>query len=111
MVHGQIIHTAIELKWFVLVNFFVHVAPGSPIFDTQLGGLGSVLLELLAREEWLGRIVAADRDAERGIARANCVEADGKLVILDEDGMLYLASATPEKLVVRSSTQLLEGVA
>ena len=48
---------------------------------------------------------------ERGFARANCVEADGKLVILDEDGMLYLASATPEKLVVHSRTQLLERVA
>ncbi len=48
---------------------------------------------------------------ERGFARANCVEADGKLVILDEDGMLYLTSATPEKLVVHSSTQLLGRVA
>jgi len=48
---------------------------------------------------------------ERGFARANCVEADGRLVILDEDGMLYLASATPEKLVVHSRTQLLDRVA
>jgi hypothetical protein len=48
---------------------------------------------------------------ERGIARANCVEADGKLVILDEDGMLLLASATPEKLVVHARTQLLDKVA
>ena len=28
---------------------------------------------------------------ERGFGKANCVEADGKLVILDEDGVLYLA--------------------
>jgi outer membrane protein assembly factor BamB len=48
---------------------------------------------------------------ERGIARANCVAADGKLVILDEDGMLYLASVTPEKLVIHSKTQLLNRVA
>jgi outer membrane protein assembly factor BamB len=48
---------------------------------------------------------------ERGIARANCVEADGKLVILDEDGVLYLATATPEKLDVHAQTQLLEGTA
>jgi outer membrane protein assembly factor BamB len=48
---------------------------------------------------------------ERGFAKANCVEADGKLVILDEDGMLYLASATPEKLVLHAKTQLLEAVA
>ncbi len=48
---------------------------------------------------------------ERGFAKANCVEADGRLVILDEDGMLYLVSATPEKLVVHASTQLLDEVA
>jgi outer membrane protein assembly factor BamB len=48
---------------------------------------------------------------ERGIAKANCVEADGKLVILDEDGVLYLASASPEELVVHAKTQLLEGLA
>ncbi len=48
---------------------------------------------------------------ERGFAKANCVEADGKLVILDEDGVLYLASATPEKLVVHAKTQLLDKVA
>jgi hypothetical protein len=48
---------------------------------------------------------------ERGFAKANCVEADGKLVILDEDGVLYLATATPEKLAVHSRTQLFDGLA
>jgi len=48
---------------------------------------------------------------ERGIARANCVEADGKLIILGEDGMLYLARASPEELVILASTQLLDRVA
>jgi len=48
---------------------------------------------------------------ERGIARANCVEADGKLIILDENGVLYLASATPEELVIHARTQLLSRVA
>ena len=36
-----------------------------------LGGLGGVLLELLAREERLGRIVVASRNTERGVARCN----------------------------------------
>jgi hypothetical protein len=36
-----------------------------------LGGLGGVVLELLAREERLGRIAAADRNVEHGIARCN----------------------------------------
>jgi len=48
---------------------------------------------------------------ERGFAKANCLEADGKLVILDEDGELYLARATPERLTVLARTQLLDRVA
>ena len=36
-----------------------------------LGGLGSVLLELLAREEGLGQIVVGSRNATRGMARCN----------------------------------------
>jgi hypothetical protein len=36
-----------------------------------VGDLGGVLLELLAREPRLGRIVAGDRDAGRGAARCN----------------------------------------
>ena len=48
---------------------------------------------------------------KRGFAKANCVGADGKLVILDEDGMLYLATATPEDLIVHSQTQLLDRIA
>jgi len=48
---------------------------------------------------------------KRGFAKANTVEADGQLVILDEDGVLYLATATPEDLVVRAQAQLLQGVA
>jgi hypothetical protein len=43
----------------------------------------------------------------RGFAKASCVEADGRLVILDEDGVLYLAEATPEALTL-ARTQLLE---
>jgi outer membrane protein assembly factor BamB len=47
----------------------------------------------------------------RGFAKANCVGVDDKLVILDEDGTLYLATASPEKLVVHAKTQLLDRVA
>lgn len=36
-----------------------------------LGDLGSVTLELLARESAVGRIVVASRNAERGVARCN----------------------------------------
>jgi len=47
---------------------------------------------------------------KRGFAKANTLEADGQLVILDEDGVLYLATATPEDLVVKAQTQLFESV-
>jgi hypothetical protein len=43
----------------------------STILLVGLGGLGSVLLELLAREDGIGRIVVASRNAERGAARCN----------------------------------------
>jgi outer membrane protein assembly factor BamB len=48
---------------------------------------------------------------ERGFSKANCLKADGKLVILDEDGVLYLTSASPESLVVLSRTQLVDRIA
>jgi outer membrane protein assembly factor BamB len=44
---------------------------------------------------------------QRGFAKANCIQADGRLVILDENGVLYLAEATPEELTVLARTQLL----
>jgi len=45
--------------------------PKPTIMLIGLGGLGSVVLELLAREEGLGRIVVGSRNAARGIARCN----------------------------------------
>lgn len=45
---------------------------------------------------------------QRGFAKANCVEADGRLVILDENGVFYLAEATPEELIVKSQAKLLD---
>jgi outer membrane protein assembly factor BamB len=48
---------------------------------------------------------------ERGMAKANVVWADGKLLILDEDGKLYLATATPEALTVHAKASLFDEVA
>ena len=41
-----------------------------------LGGLGSIVLELLAREEGLGRIIIGSRNAGRGMARCNLARLD-----------------------------------
>jgi outer membrane protein assembly factor BamB len=44
--------------------------------------------------------------AERGFALATCVLGDGKLIILDENGKLGIASMTPDGLTVHSSCQI-----
>ncbi|MEK6675911.1 MAG: PQQ-binding-like beta-propeller repeat protein [Planctomycetota bacterium] len=48
---------------------------------------------------------------ERGFPKANCLYVDGKLILLDEDGQLALATATPEKFTVHSKVQLLKNPA
>ena len=45
---------------------------------------------------------------ERGFKKATFVYADGKLIILDEDGWLALATATPEGLTVHSKCKVTE---
>jgi outer membrane protein assembly factor BamB len=45
---------------------------------------------------------------ERGMGKSNLLHADGKLIILDEDGNLALAKASPEKFEVQSKVSLLK---
>ena len=45
---------------------------------------------------------------ERGFPMASIVHADGKLIILDENGQLTLATATPKGLTIRSQSQITE---
>jgi outer membrane protein assembly factor BamB len=47
---------------------------------------------------------------QRGLAKAQLLHADGKLVILDEDGTLALATATPQKFEILAQTPLLKKV-
>lgn len=47
---------------------------------------------------------------ERGFAKSTCVYADGRFIVLDEDGQLALVKATPEGLTVNSKTSILEKV-
>ncbi|MGD2107757.1 MAG: PQQ-like beta-propeller repeat protein [Phycisphaerae bacterium] len=46
--------------------------------------------------------------AKRGFPMAGCVYADGKLLVLDQDGQLTLATATPEGLRVHSQCKITE---
>ncbi len=48
---------------------------------------------------------------DRAFARAQLVYADGKLIILDEDGNLGLATVSPQGLKVLARAQVLESVA
>lgn len=45
---------------------------------------------------------------ERGFSKANVLLADGKLIVLDEEGQLALARATPEGFKVLSQAAVLE---
>jgi outer membrane protein assembly factor BamB len=48
---------------------------------------------------------------KRGYSKANCIAVDDRLIILDEDGVLYLTTATPQDLVLHSKVELLDAVA
>lgn len=48
---------------------------------------------------------------KRGFAMALTVLADGRLIILDEEGQLAIATATPDDLEIHSKVSLLEDVA
>lgn len=43
---------------------------------------------------------------KRGISKATCLYADGKMIILDEDGTLYLTTVTPDYIEILSKVQL-----
>jgi outer membrane protein assembly factor BamB len=45
---------------------------------------------------------------KRGISKATCLYADGKMIILDEDGNLYLTTVTPDYIEIHSKVQLCE---
>ena len=45
---------------------------------------------------------------ERGLAHTSLLYADGRFILLDEDGQLSLATMTPEKLTVHHKVQLLD---
>ncbi len=47
---------------------------------------------------------------KRGLAKSNCVLADGRLIIVDEDGNIALATATPKEFKVHSKVKMLEKV-
>jgi outer membrane protein assembly factor BamB len=48
---------------------------------------------------------------ERGFAKATCVYADGKMILLDEDGQLALLTVSPDGMTVRSKCDVADRTA
>ena len=97
--------TATE-KWFnnrMRVHIGTAIRVGQHVFGSS-GDFGPSFLT--AVEVTTGKIAWQDR----AFARAQLVYADGKLLILDEDGTLGLAIVTPEGLQVLAKASILENI-
>jgi enterochelin esterase-like enzyme len=75
--------------------------------DYIYGSIGGNRISLMTAFEWRTAKVAW---SHRGFHKALCLFADGKLLFLDEDGVLTIARVSPEKLEVLASTQVTESV-
>jgi hypothetical protein len=45
---------------------------------------------------------------ERGFGKSNFIYADGKMIILDEDGQLALATVSPEGITIHAKCKVAE---
>ncbi len=95
--------TEIEELWSTRKIHFYHVNSVT-VGDYVYGSTGNRAPNFFAAINMLTGKIAWRK---RGFAKANCVYADGKFIILDEDGQLALATATPEEFVVHSKVALL----
>jgi len=82
------------------IQFGTVVSQGEHLIGSS-GHRGPAFLTMF---EWrTGRLAWQNRD----FAKAHVIAADGKLILLDEDGNLALASATPQALTVHSKASVL----
>jgi hypothetical protein len=96
--------TTVEQLWFSN-RMRIHIGNANRIGDYVYGSSGDFgPTPYAAINIHTGQIAWQDR----GVVRANAVLAGGKLILLDEDGHLALATATPEKLIVHAKVQVLE---
>lgn len=98
--------TAIEEIWSTRKIQFYHVSTVRD-GDFVYGSTGTMAPAFMAAINVKTGEIAWRK---RGFAKANVVHADGRLLILDEDGKLYLTTATPEDLTVHSEVELLDKV-
>ena len=74
------------------------------IGDMVVGSSGNGPAPMTALEVKTGRLLWQDR----AFQKATFVYADGKLVVLDEDGQLALVRLTPERMSVLARTPILD---
>ena len=99
--------TTVRQVWYS-PKVYVHFGTIVRIGDTVYGSSGhSGPAFLTAVDAPSGKVHWQTRD----FAKAHLLAADGKLIILDEDGNLGLARATPERLEVLSKVGLLTSLA
>jgi outer membrane protein assembly factor BamB len=98
--------TATE-KWFnnrMRIHIGTAIRIGPYVYGSS-GDFGPAFIS--AVEIATGKVVWQDR----AFARAQLLHADGKLIILDEDGTLGLATVSPSGLQVLAREPVLEGLA
>jgi outer membrane protein assembly factor BamB len=96
--------TRVEELWFtnrLKIMFANVIRIGNYVYGTS-GGFGPAFLTALDIKT--GEVVWK----ERGFGRSSLLYADGKVIIMDEDGSLVLAQVSAEGLQVLSKTQLFE---
>jgi outer membrane protein assembly factor BamB len=99
--------TAVTEKWFNN-RMRVHIGTVMHVGDLVIGASGDFGPSFLTAVHLKTGTVAWQ---DRSFARAQLVYADGKLIVLDEDGTLGLAAVTPQGLRVLSRAEVLANVA
>ncbi len=98
--------TNVEESWKTRKIQFFHVNPIA-VGDYVYGSSGSSPCFFSCINRKTGKIAWR----KRGFARATAVFADGKFILLDENGKLALTRATPDEFEVLSQVPLIEKVA
>ena len=95
--------TAVEELWFnnrMRIHFGNAIRIGDYVYGSS-GDFGPAFFSAIRLST--GKIVWRDRS----LARTSSVYADGKFIMVDEDGDLVLATATPEGLTIHSRAGIL----
>lgn len=97
--------TKVKEEWFtrdMLVMYGTTIRLGDFIYGSS-GGFGPAFITALDLRS------GTTTWKERGLSRAHLLYADGKLILLDEDGNLVLAHVSPTGMTVHSRAEVLTG--